>query len=315
MDAHHPRASSDQCGSIAPALMLAMFALVAGAFFFLRQAEAASLAADADTAADAAALAGADALRETPVIPVAMMMATGRIPPGLDAQAEARAADYARRNGATLQRSTLEKVPDRNAVRFRATVRDDGDIQGQSPVRTSTAEIQWEIRIQPGNCMSQSAVDALVSEAGLSGSHDGRSGLVECRGNDTVNLDPEFKLAFLRAEATIKQRGGDIILLWSAYRSVVEQAQLHADYLAGDGGIAAPPGQSYHNYGRAIDVENYDALRSALAANPDPVLYWPNIPNDAGHFQDRRGRGVLAQGLGNAYGLLEFDDTRLVATP
>lgn len=314
----HSTLFANQRGSIAPALMLAMFALVGGAFFFLRQAQAASMAADADTAADAAALAGADAVRETSVIPIAMMMATGRIPPGLEGQARARAADYANRNGATLQQSRLWKVPDRNAIHFEATVRDDETVDGGRATRTSSAEITWEIAIQPGNCMSQSAVDALIIQARLGGRHNGASGLVACRGRDTVNLDPEFKLGFLEAEAVMKERGGEdtIILLWSAYRSVVEQARLYAAYQAGTGGIAAPPGQSYHNYGRAVDVENYNVLRAALAdSRYGGVMYWPDIPNDAGHFQDERGRGNLSQGLGNAYGLLEFDDTRLVATP
>lgn len=37
------------------------------------------------------------------------------------------------------------------------------------------------------------------------------------------------------------------------YRSFDEQEQLHQDYLDG-GPLAAPPGESYHNYGLAVDV-------------------------------------------------------------
>lgn len=41
----------------------------------------------------------------------------------------------------------------------------------------------------------------------------------------------------------------------SLYRSITRQAQLYEQYKAGKSRYpAAPPGQSYHNYGRAMDM-------------------------------------------------------------
>ena len=44
------------------------------------------------------------------------------------------------------------------------------------------------------------------------------------------------------------------ILIYSGYRSISEQAKLYRDYQAGKiGGPVAAPGESFHNYGLAID--------------------------------------------------------------
>ena len=44
------------------------------------------------------------------------------------------------------------------------------------------------------------------------------------------------------------------ILIYSGFRSIAEQTKLHNDYLAGKiGGPVAAPGNSYHNYGLAVD--------------------------------------------------------------
>lgn len=312
-------------GNIAPALMLLMFAFVAVGTWFLDHAGAASLSADGDTAADAAALAGADSLRlggGPGIGAVASMLATGELPPGTESAAVGAAADYAARNGGQLLDGRFEKVPGESAVRFTATVRTTRELDGRYPTRTAAAELRFSLTAPgQGSCMSQAEVDALIVEAGVADRHNGRSGLVECRNRDTENLDPEFKLAVLRAEAALKQitSPDTIILLYSAYRSAAHQAELYAEYQAclatqGSGcGPAAPPGQSLHNYGRAIDVENWEDLLDAIETTPDTGLCWPDIENDSVHFQDCRGRGGLP-GLpsGNAYGLLEFDDVRLV---
>jgi MYXO-CTERM domain-containing protein len=82
----------------------------------------------------------------------------------------------------------------------------------------------------------------------------------------------------------------------SAYRTVVQQYLLYQWYLQGRCGItaAAMPGGSNHESGRAIDVGNYDALRSAL-----PDFGWvQTVPGDPVHFDhlaspDLRGTDVL----------------------
>lgn len=49
---------------------------------------------------------------------------------------------------------------------------------------------------------------------------------------------------------------GKKLYVSSSYRSVAEQAHLYQLYLAGQGPLAAKPGASAHNHGRALDVPN-----------------------------------------------------------
>lgn len=51
------------------------------------------------------------------------------------------------------------------------------------------------------------------------------------------------------------QRIDGTVRVTSGYRSITQQSLLYRRYLAGQASFpAAPPGRSYHNYGRAIDV-------------------------------------------------------------
>lgn len=324
-----------QDGALTPALLLFLVVAAMGIMLFMRVGEATVRAAEATTAADAAALAGVDALRRSNpgVGPVAVLLATGRIPDSLHDAAHAAAADYAARNDAQLlPGSHLEKVPDEPAVRYTARVQTTRDLDGDRPLRIAVAEMRFSV-VAPGagSCVNQAEVDSLLAPAGVDDVHNGVSGLVHCNGTDTQNLDPDFKLAFLRAEASLKDHESNdnaYIQLSSAYRSATQQAELYAAYqacLAG-GGVdctpAAPPGASLHNYGRAIDMPRgqWQRLRDALASAsftplspcpPNANVVWPNIPNDPYHFQDCRGRPVGLPG-GNAFGLLEFSDAHLV---
>ncbi len=51
----------------------------------------------------------------------------------------------------------------------------------------------------------------------------------------------------------------------SAYRTYDQQAQLYQDYLNGTGPLAAPPGTSAHEYGKAVDVPD-PSMRSVVDA-------------------------------------------------
>lgn len=90
---------------------------------------------------------------------------------------------------------------------------------------------------------------------------------------------------------------GRVVNLNSAFRTVVQQYLLYRWYRLGRCGIpiAATPGDSNHESGRAIDVDNYDALISALAAHG-----WAHdVPGDPVHFDhtsspDIRGADILA---------------------
>jgi MYXO-CTERM domain-containing protein len=88
-----------------------------------------------------------------------------------------------------------------------------------------------------------------------------------------------------------------VVQVNSAYRTVAAQYLLYRWFQLGRCGIpaAARPGQSNHEGGRALDLQNYSALISPMAARG-----WAhNVPGDDVHFEhlsspDQRGRDVRA---------------------
>ena len=91
--------------------------------------------------------------------------------------------------------------------------------------------------------------------------------------------------------------GSTTMRVTSAFRTVVQQYLLRRWFELGRCGItaAAEPGQSNHESGRALDISNFDAWVSTLAAHD-----WDHsVPGDPVHFDhlgsaDIRGADVLA---------------------
>jgi hypothetical protein len=114
-------------------------------------------------------------------------------------------------------------------------------------------------------------------------------------GYDTQHMDPEFlaRIAKLRDDAAAQ---GIRTRVLSGYRDTQKQEMLYENYMArkagrpiphpelGPGNVAAPPGGSYHNYGRAMDIEAIDAN-----GNRDPVGQQKLIA-----LADQQGRGITA---------------------
>jgi uncharacterized protein (TIGR03382 family) len=90
---------------------------------------------------------------------------------------------------------------------------------------------------------------------------------------------------------------GRVVQINSAFRTVAQQYLLYRWYQLGRCSIpiAATPGNSNHESGRAVDVANYSSLISAMGAKG-----WAHdVPGDPVHFDhlsspDIRGRDVLA---------------------
>lgn len=113
-------------------------------------------------------------------------------------------------------------------------------------------------------------------------------------GSSSTGLVPQVK----RAIAWARSHGwrGQVN---SGFRSRAEQAILYARYLAG-GNLAARPGTSEHEKGRAIDVSDYQGFLRAMASAPaNARLKWFG-PGDSVHFSisgHRRG-GIIGRAAG-----------------
>lgn len=83
------------------------------------------------------------------------------------------------------------------------------------------------------------------------------------------------------------------VLIISGYRTIEEQRVLYNLYLSGRGNLAAPPGRSNHNYGKAADcgtVNKYGTYKSAFhdaafkyQCEKRNLRAW--VPGEAWHLQ------------------------------
>ena len=103
---------------------------------------------------------------------------------------------------------------------------------------------------------------------------------------DAADLNPDFSSRIAKLQADAKAAGIDTNII-SGYRSNEQQAQLYANYQNGTGGIAAPPGKSYHNSGNAVDMyATTPAGQKWLIANAPKYGIYPGANfGDPGHFQ------------------------------
>ena len=103
--------------------------------------------------------------------------------------------------------------------------------------------------------------------------------------------------ALVDLELALADNSGLEMQVTSGFRTVAQQYLLYRWSLSGrcDIAIAAEPGSSNHESGRALDIGNYGTWSAAL-----PVYRWEQtVPGDAVHFDhldspDNRGLDVLA---------------------
>jgi len=115
---------------------------------------------------------------------------------------------------------------------------------------------------------------------------------------DELDATTSEKLSNLYADAL---NMNILLLYFSGYRGLKQQDELYQKYLRGEGGIAAKPGYSWHNYGRAVDLvpvnENGAAeWNSAIYPSINILakrygLKWMGW-KDAPHFTDSRGETI-----------------------
>jgi LAS superfamily LD-carboxypeptidase LdcB len=80
-----------------------------------------------------------------------------------------------------------------------------------------------------------------------------------------LSFAPGFALAARAAEAAESAvRESAAPRVTSAYRSLAEQERLYALYLAGRGNLAAKPGTSWHERGRALDARGTPEWETAM---------------------------------------------------
>ncbi|MEE8602165.1 pilus assembly protein TadG-related protein [Euzebya tangerina] len=138
-----------------------------------------------------------------------------------------------------------------------------------------------------GGCaIGRSELNSLAAEAGVTEEFAGRSALArysDCDGGVSVApLTRPMKISLLRLENAMNEP----LNLNSAYRSPAYQAQLCERV----NGPCAPPGQSMHNFGLAVDVQNWRAATVAINLEPTIGLCQPLPSNDAVHFVHNSGR-------------------------
>lgn len=107
-------------------------------------------------------------------------------------------------------------------------------------------------------------------------------------------LSPDVQAALVQAATTYKQQTGNKLTLNSAYRDPSKQAQLYAEYVARGmtGTPVAPPGNSLHESGRAVDIQEYRDAK-AIAALVGAGFRQNGVAGDEMHFQMNNG-GILS---------------------
>ena len=311
----------DERGQILPLLGAAMIMALVVGFLLFQVGAAARLSTDGQTAGDAAALAAAQDVERQ--LQENLLRSGG----GMTAQlvdwnrVELAAADYARRNGAevvgfthadfdvlvtvrtlkTLEAPTVDRATAKATQRARARV--DATYSLGLPAFGAGAAGGGGAG-GGSHFQSDAQLRALSDRAGVPVRADSALRRYGGTGNgvgvDVADLQEPMQIAILKAEGLL----GGPILINSGYRTAAYQAYLCATQ-GGMGGRCAPPGQSLHNHGLAIDVANYRAL-AGVALEAGMCQPFPLPGDDNVHFSiidgpECGGRGG-ALAAGQAYG-------------
>lgn len=298
-----------------PILLVGMLCVLIVGFLLAQVGAAARLKTEDQTAADAAALAGAKNVKEQLI----RLAATGQVSPASInwPEVEFHARDYAARNGSVI--TSFQHVIYDVKVETRSIKGLDAENVGRNGARsTSKARASILSVYNVGSAVSniaggfsaggsgsssggggggarsanstaagpnpipESELKAIEKKAGVKIRSD--SALVryafrgEGDGPNVAQLDPKMKVGIAKAEDLL----GHGLTLNSAYRSAAYQAVLCNSGTA-QGGRCAPPGQSLHNFGLAIDTSMFPEL-AQVATKAGLCQPFPGPGDDNVHF-------------------------------
>lgn len=119
-----------------------------------------------------------------------------------------------------------------------------------------------------------------------------------------VSGDTDFMPALGQALSAMSRAVGQSIHVRSGWRSYAEQAALYAAYLNGTGNLAAPPGSSNHESGRAADITPGSEVFGSAAGRFGLGF---TVPGESWHIELLRRGGIV--------GLLRLATGGLVKNP
>ena len=127
----------------------------------------------------------------------------------------------------------------------------------------------------------------LLSQRGGGGSWSGGSGQYP-----GVSGDTDFMPALGMALSKMGKAAGQSIYVQSGWRSYAEQAALYEAYLNGTGNLAAPPGSSNHESGRAADITPGSEVFGSLASKFGLGF---TVPSESWHIELLRRGGMVGK--------------------
>jgi hypothetical protein len=281
-------------GQYLPIFAALLFGLLILAFSLFQVGVAATFKSRIQSAADAAALAGEVQVRRELIAAFPEGLSPAALAatlPAICAQAEI----YAQRNGAHLTSCLLEGYDVKVEVQGNKGISSPGlsgrdDVKGEAHARASLGTLYagglgfgapggggGGGSSAGGNCMSDSAISDIADKAGVKIRSDSALRTYCGDGNgtgvDVADLTDAMKVALVKAEDEL----GHGVRLNSAFRSVAYQRVLCQRV----SGPCAPPGQSMHNFGMAVDVSDPGEMAGVAAA---AGLCQPLPGDDAVHF-------------------------------
>jgi hypothetical protein len=329
-------AARAQDGQYLPIFAALLFALLILAFSLFQVGVAATYKSRVQSAADAAALAGEVQVKRE----IEAAFPEGLSPAALQATLPiicVQAELYAERNGAHIKPGltgcSLDGYDVKVEVQGNQGIGSPGlsgrdDVKGEAHARASLG-VQYAGGLGfglPGggggggggaaggtNCMSDKDIADIADKAGVKVRSDSALNTYCGDGNgsgvDVADLTDAMKVALVKAEDKL----GHGISLNSAFRSVAYQRVLCARV----SGPCAPPGQSMHNFGMAVDVSNPGEMASVAAA---AGLCQPLPSTDAVHFSlasdvecgGHAGAGAGGGGGGGGFGAFATYIVKLV---